>query len=117
MAEFQDSIQADAPAYYFLDIDAKDLPAFRDTAKSVEPNAKLADAPMLRGRIVAINGVPAEKVQAAPDSRWVLASDRGLTYTDKLPEGRPSPRENGGSPAIPDRRSSPSTPTPALGSV
>ena len=68
MAEFQDSIQADAPAYYFLDIDAKDLPAFRDTAKSVEPNAKLADAPMLRGRIVAINGVPAEKVQAAPDS-------------------------------------------------
>ena len=33
MAEFQDSIQADAPAYYFLDIDAKDLPAFRDTAK------------------------------------------------------------------------------------
>ena len=87
MAEFQDSIQADAPAYYFLDIDAKDLPAFRDTAKSVEPNAKLADAPMLRGRIVAINGVPAEKVQAAPDSRWVLASDRGLTYTDKLPEG------------------------------
>ena len=87
MAEFQDSIQADAPAYYFLDIDAKDLPAFRDTAKAVEPNAKLADAPMLRGRIVAINGVPAEKVQAAPDSRWVLASDRGLTYTDKLPRG------------------------------
>src|SRR4026208_262163 len=42
---------------------------------------------MLRGRIVAINGVPAEKVQAAPDSRWVLSSDRGLTYTDKLPEG------------------------------
>jgi putative ABC transport system permease protein len=87
MAEFQDNIQADAPAYYFLDIDAKDLTAFRDTAKSVEPNAKLADAPMLRGRIVAINGVPAEKVQAAPDSRWVLASDRGLTYTDTLPEG------------------------------
>jgi len=87
MAEFQNNIQADAPAYYFLDIDAKDLGAFRDTAKSVEPNAKLADAPMLRGRIVAVNGVPAEKVQAAPDSRWVLSSDRGLTYTDTLPEG------------------------------
>jgi putative ABC transport system permease protein len=87
MAEFQNNIQADAPAYYFLDIDAKDLAAFRDTAKAVEPNAKLADAPMLRGRIVAINGVPAEKVKAEPDSRWVLASDRGLTYTDTLPEG------------------------------
>ena len=42
---------------------------------------------MLRGRIVAINGVPAEKVEAAPDSRWVLAGDRGLTYADNVPRG------------------------------
>ena len=87
MAEFEENLQVDAPAYYFLDIDAKDLISFIDTAKSVEPAAKLADAPMLRGRIVAINGVPADKVQAAPDSRWVLASDRGLTYADKIPDG------------------------------
>src|SRR4029077_6617142 len=33
------------------------------------------------------NGVPVEKVEAAPDSRWVLASDRGLTYADELPRG------------------------------
>ena len=117
MAEFQDNIQADAPAYYFLDIDAKDLPAFRDTAKAVEPNAKLADAPMLRGRIVAINGVPAEKVEAAPDSRWVLASDRGLTYTDKLPQGSTIAEGKWWQPATPDRRSSPSTPTLAQGSA
>jgi putative ABC transport system permease protein len=41
---------------------------------------------MLRGRIVALNGVPAEKVDAAPDQRWVLSSDRGLTYTDTVPD-------------------------------
>ena len=117
MAEFQDSIQGDAPAYYFLDIDAKDLPAFRDTAKSVEPNAKLADAPMLRGRIVAINGVPAEKVQAAPDSRWVLSSDRGLTYTDTLPEGSTIAEGTWGSLAIPGHRSCRSMLTPAPGSA
>ncbi len=87
MAEFEDNIQIEAPAYYFLDVDAQNLAAFRDTAKAVEPDAKLADAPMLRGRIVAINGVPVEKVEAAPDSRWVLASDRGLTYADELPQG------------------------------
>jgi putative ABC transport system permease protein len=87
MAEFQENLQVEAPAYYFLDIDAKDLTSFINTAKSVEPAAKLADAPMLRGRIVAINGVPADEVQAAPDSRWVLASDRGLTYADKIPDG------------------------------
>ena len=87
MAEFEDNIEIEAPAYYFLDVDAQNLAAFRDTAKAVEPDAKLADAPMLRGRILAINGVPVEKVEAAPDSRWVLASDRGLTYADTLPQG------------------------------
>jgi putative ABC transport system permease protein len=87
MTEFEENLQVDAPAYYFLDIDAKDLTAFRDTALAVEPNAKLADAPMLRGRIMVVNGVAADKVPATPDSRWVLASDRGLTYADKIPEG------------------------------
>ena len=115
MAEFADNIQVEAPAYYFLDVDAKDLDSFRATALAVEPDAKLADAPMLRGRIMAINGVPVEKVEAAPDSRWVLSSDRGLTYADELPKARPSPKEAGGSLAIPARRSSPSTPIPARG--
>jgi putative ABC transport system permease protein len=87
MAEFEDNLQVEAPAYYFLDVDANDLAAFRDTAMSVEPDAKLADAPMLRGRIVALKGVPAEKVEASPDNRWVLSGDRGLTYTNKVPDG------------------------------
>jgi putative ABC transport system permease protein len=34
---------------------------------------------------VGLNGVPAEKIEASPDSRWVLAGDRGLTYTDTVP--------------------------------
>jgi putative ABC transport system permease protein len=87
MAEFEDNLAADAPAYYFLDIDAGDVATFKDTALAVEPAAKLAEAPMLRGRIVAIKGVPVEKIDAPPDSRWVLSSDRGLTYTDKVPDG------------------------------
>ena len=41
LTEIESHIEVDAPAYYFLDIDAKDVPAFRDTAKSVEPDAKL----------------------------------------------------------------------------
>jgi putative ABC transport system permease protein len=86
LVEFSSNLQADAPAYYFLDIDAHDLGTFREIALGVEPKAKLADAPMLRGRIVALNGVPAEKVKASPNERWVLSSDRGLTYTDTVPE-------------------------------
>ena len=85
LAEIASNIEVDAPAYYFLDVEEADLPAFYTTVKDIEPNAKMADAPMLRGRIVALNGVPAEKVKAAPDARWVLSGDRGLTYTDSVP--------------------------------
>jgi putative ABC transport system permease protein len=85
LKEIESNIEVDAPAYYFLDVEESDLAAFRDTAKSIEPNAKLDDAPMLRGRIVRLNGAPVEKVEVAPDSRWVLAGDRGLTYTDAVP--------------------------------
>ena len=42
---------------------------------------------MLRGRIVAANGVAAEDLKPAPDATWVLQSDRGITYGDELPAG------------------------------
>jgi putative ABC transport system permease protein len=87
MAELGGNLHTEAPSYYFLDVDANDVAAFRDQALAIEPGAKLADAPMLRGRIVALKGVPAEKVEAAPDHRWVLSGDRGLTYTDTVPQG------------------------------
>ena len=85
LTEIESNIAVDAPAYYFLDIESADLEAFKDKVRAVEPAAKLDDAPMLRGRIVALKGVPVEKVEAAPDARWVLAGDRGLTYTDAVP--------------------------------
>jgi len=83
--EITNDIAVDAPAYYFLDIESADLASFQQLAKSIEPDAKLDEAPMLRGRIVALNGVPAEKVEPSPNTRWVLSGDRGLTYTDIVP--------------------------------
>jgi putative ABC transport system permease protein len=86
LTEIASNIEVDAPAYYFLDIEAADLAAFQAKVKAIEPDAKLDDAPMLRGRIVALNGIPVEKVESDPDARWVLAGDRGLTYTDTVPQ-------------------------------
>jgi putative ABC transport system permease protein len=86
LIELRGDIGTKAPAYYFLDLDPADLAAFRATALAVAPKAKLADAPMLRGRIVALNGVPVEKLKVSPDYQWVLSGDRGLTYTDTVPE-------------------------------
>ncbi len=42
---------------------------------------------MLRGRIVAANGVPAASLRPPPDIAWALQSDRGVTYGDEIPAG------------------------------
>jgi putative ABC transport system permease protein len=106
LTEIESNIEVDAPAYYFLDVEDADLDKFKSIVRGIEPGAKLEDAPMLRGRIVALNGVPAEKVVAAPDARWVLSGDRGLTYTDTVPpasaivEGEWWPRNYSGPPLV-----------------
>ena len=43
--------------------------------------------PSMRARIVAVNGVPAERVQATADTQWALRGDRGLTYAAAPPPG------------------------------
>ena len=106
LKEIEGNIEADAPAYYFVDVEESDISKFGDTVKAIVPDAKLDDAPMLRGRIVALKGVPAEKVEANPDARWVLSGDRGLTYTDAVPpastlvEGTWWPKDYSGSPLV-----------------
>jgi putative ABC transport system permease protein len=42
---------------------------------------------MIRGRIVALKGIPAKDAKVAGDSRWALNGDRGITYAAKPPEG------------------------------
>ena len=106
LKEIEGNIEADAPAYYFVDVEESDIGKFGDTVKAIVPDAKLDDAPMLRGRIVALKGVPAERVEADPDARWVLSGDRGLTYTDAVPpastlvEGAWWPKDYFGSPLV-----------------
>jgi putative ABC transport system permease protein len=106
LKEITSNIEVDAPAYYFLDVEESDLPVFRDTVKAILPDAKMADAPMLRGRIVKIKGVPVDQVEVDPDARWVLAGDRGLTYTDEVPpsstivQGEWWPKDYSGEPLV-----------------
>ncbi len=51
------------------------------------PRATLERVPMLRGRIVEANGVPAEELKPSQSAAWVLQSDRGITFTDEVPAG------------------------------
>lgn len=86
-SELRSGIPEKAPAFFFLDVRNAELASFRD-AVSKEPGVThVNNSPMLRGRVVAVKGVPAEKVNASPESNWALRGDRGLTYAETLPEG------------------------------
>jgi putative ABC transport system permease protein len=41
---------------------------------------------MLRGRVMALNGVDVDKARVAAEGAWVLKGDRGLTYDARQPE-------------------------------
>jgi putative ABC transport system permease protein len=81
------TLPAKAPNLFFLDIPSRDAGAFRDFLARSAPNGKIEDVPMMRGRIVALNGVPANKIRPPEDAAWVLDGDRGITYADTVPEG------------------------------
>ena len=57
------------------------------SCSSTRPQAKLERVPMLRGRIIAANGVQGRRAQGAADAAWVLQSDRGITYATDVPRG------------------------------
>jgi putative ABC transport system permease protein len=84
--ELTASIPARAPSFYFLDVPARETDAFIALSKSRGGEA-VETAPMLRGRIVKIGNTPADRIAASPDASWALRGDRGLTYSEILPEG------------------------------
>ncbi len=85
--EIKAGIPEKAPAFFFLDVRNEELPKFRAQAVAQPGVTGVSNAPMMRGRIVRVKGIDAEKVEAAPDVAWALRGDRGLTYADVIPEG------------------------------
>jgi putative ABC transport system permease protein len=85
--QFEAALPDKAPACYFVDIQAQDAERFDAFIKARAPEARLERVPMLRGRIVAANGIKAEDLKPPPNIAWVLQSDRGITYTGEIPQG------------------------------
>jgi putative ABC transport system permease protein len=75
-----------APSFFFLDVPSRDADAFRDFLGERAKGGIVADVPMLRGRITALKGVPVEKVTVEEHTRFILESDRGITFSATPPE-------------------------------
>lgn len=78
---------ARTPSFFFIDIPSRLEADFDGFMKSHAPGAALQAVPMMRGRITALNGTPAEKIKASSDAAWVLEGDRGITFAATPPEG------------------------------
>lgn len=85
--ELRAGLPQKAPAFFVLDVQNGELPAFREMVLNEKGVTAVNNAPMLRGRITAVNGVPSDQVKVAPDAAWALRGDRGLTYSEDVPEG------------------------------
>jgi putative ABC transport system permease protein len=84
-AEIQAVVPAEAPAFFFLDIQHADRDGFRAAIGGIAGVKSVETVPSLRGRIVAVHGVPAEKAIVDRRYAWVLGGDRGITYSMKMP--------------------------------
>jgi putative ABC transport system permease protein len=85
--EFAAALPDKAPSFFFVDIPAGQAERFDTFIDKQAPGAKLERVPMLRGRIVAANGVNADELKPPDRSRWVLRGDRGITYARAVPPG------------------------------
>ena len=80
-------IPAQAPSFFFIDIQSTQLTTFTDLLVRMPGVSDVKHVPSLRARIVAVNGVAAAQVNATSDTQWALRGDRGLTYASTPPEG------------------------------
>jgi putative ABC transport system permease protein len=85
--QFTAGLPEKAPSFFFLDIPSAEAERFDGVVRAQAPRSTLERVPMLRGRIVAANGIKAEDLKPGEGSAWVLRGDRGITYATTIPDG------------------------------
>ncbi len=85
--EISGTLAERAPSFFFVDVPSAEEEAFARFLKDKAPEGTYESVPMLRGRIVDLNGTPVEQAKPSAEAAWVLQSDRGISYSQKVPEG------------------------------
>ncbi|MGK9231583.1 FtsX-like permease family protein [Inquilinus limosus] len=84
--QIRDSLPDQAPSFFFVDVQKSQKEQFDGLIHGTPGAADLKEVPSLRGRIVAVNGVPAEKAVVDSGKAGWLRGDRGVTYATAMPE-------------------------------
>ncbi|MDX1424594.1 MAG: FtsX-like permease family protein [Kiloniellales bacterium] len=104
--QMRESLPANAPALYFIDIQPDQTADFDRTVAAQPGVEELRRVPMLRGRITAVNGTPPDQLDIPKEIAWIFRGDRGLTWTREpvpqaeLTAGRWWPADYDGPPLV-----------------
>jgi putative ABC transport system permease protein len=80
------TITEKAPDFFFVDVQDQERDAFVRLIEETAPGGTVETVPMLRGRIVAVAGTPASELTGSKAKNWTLRGDRGITYSDTVPQ-------------------------------
>ena len=90
-ANIASRVPQQAPDYFVLDLPPAKAASFTATVKAAAPSARVRTVPAMRGAILAYG--PADKMirvselEAIPDGAWPLRGERGLTFSEGVPDG------------------------------
>lgn len=80
-----------APDYFVLDLPRDRLADFRATIREFAPQAAVRTVPNMRGAILSYGPEGRQTrvadLKAIPDKAWALRGERGITYSETVPEG------------------------------
>jgi putative ABC transport system permease protein len=85
-AEIDSSVPKRAPDRFVLDIPSVERAKFEKLVRTEAPTADLNIVPTLRGTITAYGGQRVADLKELPEGAWFLRGDRGVTYSESLPE-------------------------------
>lgn len=85
--QIDNRVAEDAPAWFFIDIQPGQIDDFEKLAGSIAGISQITKTPMLRGRVVKMNGVSAANITPPEGSAWILRGDRALTWAATAPKG------------------------------
>lgn len=80
------TIEEEAPAFFFIDIQPDQTAAFEDLVRSFPEAGEVRRVPMLRGRITSMAGTPVSEIEPPQHYAWVTRGDRGLTWSRAPPQ-------------------------------
>jgi putative ABC transport system permease protein len=86
-AQVKDRLPGMAPSFFFIDIQPDEAERFDAAIRRFASAGQYKRTPMIRGRIVSLKGVPAKDAPVAPEAKWAVSGDRGITYAATPPEG------------------------------